>query len=87
VKKEGNAPQPRSTKKTRLSAEEQLMYWTTNDPEEFPGLRVTEHASFNEVQPRTLEYVLAWSKQDAKREEAERARRLNILVNLEGVAI
>jgi hypothetical protein len=42
-----------------------------------------ERASFNEVQPGTLEFALAWSRQDAKRAKAERARRLGLCVNLE----
>jgi hypothetical protein len=39
--------------------------------------------SFNEVQPGTLEFVLIWSRQDAKRAEAERARRLGLCVDLD----
>jgi hypothetical protein len=46
-------------------------------------LRAVEHASFNEVHPGTLDYVLAWSRQDAEKEEPERARRIGFLVNLE----
>jgi hypothetical protein len=46
-------------------------------------LRAAEPASFNEVQPGTLDYVLAWSRQDTEREEPEHARRLGFLVNLE----
>jgi hypothetical protein len=30
-----------------------------------------------------LEFALAWSRQDAKRAEAERTRRLGLYVNLE----
>jgi hypothetical protein len=41
------------------------------DPEEFPGLRAAERESFNEVQSGTLEFALAWSRQDAKRVEDE----------------
>jgi hypothetical protein len=44
---------------------------------------VAEVESFNEVQPGTLEFALAWSRQDAKRAEAERARRLGVCVNLD----
>jgi hypothetical protein len=42
-----------------------------------------ERTSFNEVQPGTLEFALAWSRQDAKWAEAERARGLGLCVNLE----
>jgi hypothetical protein len=42
-----------------------------------------ERASFNEVQPRTLEFILTSSRQDAKRAEAELARRLGLWVNLD----
>jgi hypothetical protein len=56
----------------------QLDYQAPNDPEEFPSLRVVELESFNEVQPGTLEFA-----QDAKRAEAERARRLGLCVNLD----
>jgi hypothetical protein len=41
-----------------------------------------EHASFNEFQPGSLEFALAWSRQDAKRTEIVRARRLGLCVNL-----
>jgi hypothetical protein len=86
VKKEKNAMAPPSTKKTRRFGEDtacQLEYQALDDPEEFPGLRAAECASFNEVQPGTLEFVLAWSRQDAKKAKVERARRLGLCVNLE----
>jgi hypothetical protein len=53
VKKENNAPAPPSTKKARRLGEDvarQLEYQAPDDPEEFPGLRATECATFNEVQ-------------------------------------
>jgi hypothetical protein len=86
VKKEHGVPMPHSTKKARRLTEDaarQLDYQDPDDPEEFPGLRATERASFNEVQSGTLEFALAWSRQDAKRAEAKRARPLNLCVNLE----
>jgi hypothetical protein len=86
VKKEHGAPAPPSLKKARRLADEaagQLDYQAPDDPEKFPGLRVAEVESFNEVQPGTLKFALAWSRQDAKRAEAERARRLGLCVNLD----
>jgi hypothetical protein len=50
---------------------------------QFPSSRAAERASFNEVQRGMLDYVLAWSMQDAKKEEAERVRPLGFVVNLE----
>jgi hypothetical protein len=44
---------------------------------------VAELASFNEVQPGTLDFVLAWSRQDVKKADAERACRLGLCVNLD----
>jgi hypothetical protein len=76
VKKEHDAPAPPSSKKARRLADEaarQLDYQAPDDPKEFPGLRAAKLESFNEVQPGTLEFALAWSRQDAKRAEAERA--------------
>jgi hypothetical protein len=81
-KEEGDALSVSSTKKTWISTKEQLEYRTLDNPEEFLGLRAAERASFNEVQPGTLDYVPAWSKQEAKREEAERARHLGFVMNL-----
>jgi hypothetical protein len=43
---------------------------------------VAKHAPFNEVQPRTLEFVLTWSRQNAKRAGTKRRRRLGLCVNL-----
>jgi hypothetical protein len=86
VKKEPGAPAPLSSKKARCLAEDatlQLEYQAPDDPEEFPGLKVAELASFNEVQPGTLDFVLAWSRQDAKKADAKRARCLGLCVNLE----
>jgi hypothetical protein len=42
-----------------------------------------ERTSFNEVQSGTLQFALTWSRQDAKRAEAERVHRLGLCVNLE----
>jgi hypothetical protein len=61
----------------------QLEYQTSDNPEEFPGLKAAELASFNEVQPGTLDFALAWSRQDAKRADTERALCLGLCVNLE----
>jgi hypothetical protein len=86
IKKDSDAPAPPSLKKARRLVEDaalQLKYQVPDDPEEFPGLRVAELASFNKVQPRTLDFVLAWSKQDAKKADAERALCLGLCVNLE----
>jgi hypothetical protein len=86
VKKEHNAPALPSSKKARRLVDEatrQLNYQAPDDPEEFPGMRVAERKSFNEVQPGTLEFALAWSRQDAKRAEAERARCLGLCVNMD----
>jgi hypothetical protein len=86
LKKEHDAPAPPSSKKARRLADEaarQLDYQAPDDPEEFPGLRAAQRESFNEVQPGTLEFALAWSRQDAKRAEAERARCLGLCVNLD----
>jgi hypothetical protein len=47
------------------------------------GLNAAELASFDEVQPGTLDFILVWSRQDAKKAEKERARRLDLCVNLE----
>jgi hypothetical protein len=51
--------------------------------EEFHGLRAAERASFTEIQSGTLEFILAWSRYDAKKAKAERACRLGLCVNLE----
>jgi hypothetical protein len=62
VKKEHDAPTPPSLKKARRLANKaarQLDYQAPDDPEEFPGPRVAEVESFNEVQPGTLEFALA----------------------------
>jgi hypothetical protein len=45
----------------------------SDDPKEFPGQRAAERASFNDVQSRTLEFYRAWSRQDAKKANPERA--------------
>jgi hypothetical protein len=42
-----------------------------------------ELTSFNKVQPGTLDFLLAWSRQDAKKANVERALRLGLCVNLE----
>jgi hypothetical protein len=47
------------------------------------GLKAAELTSFDEVQPGTLHFVLVWSRQDAKKADAERARRLGLCVNVE----
>jgi hypothetical protein len=68
VKKEHDAPAPPSLKKARRLADEaarQLDYQALDDPKEFPGPRAAEVESFNEVQPGTLEFTLARSRQDA----------------------
>jgi hypothetical protein len=78
VKKVHDAPMPPSSKKARRLSEDaarQLDYQAPDDP--------AERASFNEVQPGTLEFALAWSRQDAKRAKEEHARRLGLCVNLE----
>jgi hypothetical protein len=84
--KEPGVPAPPSKKARRLAEDAvlQLEYQVPDDTEEFPGLRAAELASFNEVQPGTLDFVLAWSRQDAKKADAERALRLGLCVNLEG---
>jgi hypothetical protein len=85
-KKEHDAPAPPSTKKACRLGEDtacQLEYQAPDNPEEFLGLRAAECASFNKVQPGTLEFVLAWSRQDTKKTEIDRARRLGLCVNLE----
>jgi hypothetical protein len=61
----------------------QLEYQASDDSEEFPGLKVAELASFNEVQLGTLDFALAWSRQDAKKADTERALRLGLCVNLD----
>jgi hypothetical protein len=61
----------------------QLEYQAPDDPEEFPGLKAAELASFNEVQLETLDFALTWSRQDAKKADAERALCLGLCVNLE----
>jgi hypothetical protein len=75
VKKEHGAAVPPSMKKARRLAEDaarQLEYQAPDGPEGFLGLRAVVSASFNEVRPETLEFVLAWSRQDARKSEAER---------------
>jgi hypothetical protein len=70
VKNEHDAPAPPSSKKVRHLAKDatcQLDYQAPDDPEECPGKRAVECASFNEVQPGTLEFTLAWSRQDVER--------------------
>jgi hypothetical protein len=65
VKKEHDAPAPPYSKKARCLAEDtarQLDYQAPDDPEEFPGQRAAERTLFNEVQPGTLEFALAWSR-------------------------
>jgi hypothetical protein len=49
----------------------------------FPDAIVAHHASFNKFQLGTLDFVLAWSRQDVKKAEEEQARRLGLCVNLE----
>jgi hypothetical protein len=46
-------------------------------------MKAVELASFNEIQLGTLDFVLAWSRQDAKKADVERALRLGLCVNLE----
>jgi hypothetical protein len=63
VKKEPGVPP--SLKKVRRLAEDtalQLEYQASDDPVEFPGLKAAELASFNEVQPGSLDFALAWSR-------------------------
>jgi hypothetical protein len=48
-KMEGDAPPPRSMKKTHINTNEQLQLRMADDPEEFLGLRAAERTSFNEV--------------------------------------
>jgi hypothetical protein len=44
---------------------------------------VAERASFNEVQPETLDFILARSRQNMKKAEAEQAHRLSLCLYLE----
>jgi hypothetical protein len=84
VKKEPDAPA--SSKKARRLGEDatlQLEYQAPDDPEEFLGLKAAELASFNEVQLGTLDFALAWSRQDAEKADAERALHLGLCVNLD----
>jgi hypothetical protein len=63
VKKEPGAPP--SLKKAQRLAEDtalQLEYQASDDPVEFPGLKAAELASFNVVQPGSLDFALAWSR-------------------------
>jgi hypothetical protein len=86
VKKEHDAPTPPSSEKARRLADNaarQLAHQAPEDTEEFPSQRAAECASLNKVQSGTLEFALAWSRQDVKKAEAERARRLSLCVNLE----
>jgi hypothetical protein len=62
------------------------------DPKEFPGQRMLERASANElarwevrfpVPPATDEFSSRWSMQDWRREQAERARRRGLVVDVE----
>jgi hypothetical protein len=49
-------------KKARCLADEaarQLDYQTPDETEEFPGQRAAERASFNQVQPGTVQFALA----------------------------
>jgi hypothetical protein len=62
VKKEPGALAPPSLKKARRLAENAallLEYQAPDGPEEFPGLKASELAFFNEVQPGTLDFALA----------------------------
>jgi hypothetical protein len=83
VKKEPGAPAPPSLKKACRLVEDAALQLEYQAPEEFPGLKAVELASFNEIQPGTLDFVLAWSRQGAKKADAERALRLGLCVNLE----
>jgi hypothetical protein len=86
AKKEPGTPTPPSLKKALRLTEDaalHLEYQALDDPEEFPSLRATELTSFNKVQPGTLDFVLAWSRQDAKKDDAEWVLRLGLCVNLD----
>jgi hypothetical protein len=85
VKKEHDKPAPPSSKKARRIADEatrQLDYQASDDPEEFPGLRAAERESFNEVQRGTLEFALAWSRQDAKIGPRQSARAASVSASI-----
>lgn len=53
----------------------QLQLKAPEDPEDFPGQREVERASFHDVPPASLEFALAWSKAEAEKEAAEKERR------------
>jgi hypothetical protein len=77
---------PTSSKKARDLTEDaalQLEYQAPDDLEEFSDLRVTERASFNEVQPGTLDFVLTWSRQNMKKAKPEQAHHLSLCLYLE----
>jgi hypothetical protein len=83
VKKEHGMPASPSSKKARWltgDTARQLAYQAPDDSEEFPSQRAVERASFNKVQLGTLEFALAWSRQGAKRAEAEHVRCLSLCV-------
>jgi hypothetical protein len=61
----------------------QLKWATPDNSEELPAKRAVERASFNETQPGSLEFSLAWSKAEAEKEAAEHACRLGLCVVLD----
>ena len=63
VKTEPSWSAPSNYLKTSLNVEE------ASDPEEFPGLKKAAVASFNEVHPADLNFVLAWSRREHERKE------------------
>jgi hypothetical protein len=84
VKKEpGVSPSSKKARHLTEYAMLQLEYQAPDDPEEFRGLKAAELASFNEVQPGTMDFALAWSRRDAKKADAEQALRLGLCVNLD----
>jgi hypothetical protein len=70
IKEEPDASAPPSSKKAWCLTKDtvlQLEYQALDDPKEFLGLKAAKFASFNEVQLGTLDFVLAWSRQDVKK--------------------
>jgi hypothetical protein len=63
-------------------AARELQFQAPDDPKEFSGQRVAKCTSFNEVQPARYDFTLAWSKSEAKKKAAWRARWLGICVDL-----
>jgi hypothetical protein len=53
------------------------------DPEDFPSQQARMLTSFNDELPATDDFAEAWSRSEAKKEAAEPARYLNIVVEVE----